>query len=324
MKIHPAMKQGFVPLFVQLLLITLIILNMIHRRVDAYQTSFPKPSDNDQVLLTVTVRDDDGRLVSNLPKTTFTIYDDKTQQEISIFQGNDQPLSIAIVFDLSRSMITEDTGGFNLLKESLKRFVELSHTSNEYFILGFANQSQLILDWTHNRDSVIQALTELKADRSSSRSVLFDACYVAIDKLRRGSHSRQVILLMTDGQESNSHHNYNQVERLFQESNVVLYSMGFVQTGDPLVEYGKEVLSNFCNLSGGLIFVYKTKSQIKLAFESVASELRNQYVIGFKPIKSGDDKVHKVKVDVKWERSGKKLSLQARTRKVYYSVKGTK
>ncbi len=110
----------------------------------------------DLVTLTLTVTDLYGRFVSGLNKNAFTVFDDNQEQEITFFSDVDAPISVGILFDVSGSMSGEKIGK---ARKALERFINTSHPSDEYFLIGFNNRAQLLLDRSRDGDAVLQRLT---------------------------------------------------------------------------------------------------------------------------------------------------------------------
>lgn len=134
----------------------------------------------DLITLTVTVTDTYGRFVTGLGQNAFTLFDDKTQQEISFFSDEDAPVSLGVVFDVSGSM-----GGSKIDKarEALSKFIDTSHSRDEYFLIGFNQRAQLLLDKTRDSDSLMQKLTFVQ---TKGQTALYDACYLGVERVARG------------------------------------------------------------------------------------------------------------------------------------------
>ncbi|HEV7890676.1 MAG TPA: hypothetical protein VGP08_08555, partial [Pyrinomonadaceae bacterium] len=110
-------------------------------RVQPADDTKPVIVHTDLVTLTVTVTDTYGRFVTGLNQNAFQILDDKTAQQITFFSDEDAPVSLGVVFDVSGSM-----GGDKIAKarEALAKFIDTSHSRDEYFLIGFNNRAQLL------------------------------------------------------------------------------------------------------------------------------------------------------------------------------------
>lgn len=270
----------------------------------------------DLVTLTVTVTDQYGRYVSGLQQNAFKVFDDKEEQEITYFSDDDSPVSVGIVFDLSGSMSGEK---ISRARQALSRFIETSHNSDEYFLIGFNNRAQLLMERTRDGDAVLNKLTFVQ---TKGQTALYDACYLGVEKVQRGAHPKRAIILISDGQDNDSRYTFGEVRKLLKESDVVLYGIGILGGNDPGSAQGMEgqsILDELSSVSGGKAFFPNSAAEMDEIFERIALELRHQYSIGYKPKSfNNDGKWHKLKVKVTPPRGLPRLFV--RSREGYYAV----
>lgn len=270
----------------------------------------------DLVSLTLTVTDLYGRYVSGLTKKAFTIVDNDREQEITYFSDADAPVSVGVLFDVSGSM-----SGDKIVKarNALKRFVATSHPSDEYFLIAFNNRAQLLLDRTRDGEALLQKLTLVEPRQNTA---LYDAVYLGLDRVTRGSHQKRALLIISDGQDNASRYNFGEVRRLMKESDVVTYAVGIVDAGDlgsPLGMQGQAFLDELTSVTGGKSFYPTSDVEMDEIFERIALELRHQYSIGYTPTDfQPDGKWRKVKVKVKPPRGLPRLTV--RGREGYYAT----
>src|SRR6266478_5992625 len=146
----------------------------------------------DLVTLAVTVTDAQGRAVEGLEKSAFTIYDNKTRQDISFFDDADEPVSVAVVFDVSGSM-TE--GKITRAKEALEGFIQTSHPQDEFYLIEFSSTARVLLEKTRDADAVAAKLTYIQPHGNTA---LYDAVYLGIERLERATLKKRVLLLISD------------------------------------------------------------------------------------------------------------------------------
>jgi Ca-activated chloride channel family protein len=264
---------------------------------------------SDLITLTVTVTDTYGRFVTGLGKNAFTIFDDKTQQEISFFSDEDAPVSLGVVFDVSGSM-----GGDKIMRarEALSKFVDTSHARDEYFLIGFNTRAQLLLDHTRDSDALMQKLTFVQ---TRGQTALYDATYLGVERVTRGAHKKRAILLISDGQDNSSRYTFSELKRLLKESDVIIYAIGIVGTNDDstLGYGGRAILEELAGVSGGKAFFPSTGAEMNDTFERIALELRTQYSIGYRPSAfANDGKWHKIKIKVQPPRGFPRLFVRGR------------
>jgi len=270
----------------------------------------------DLITFTVTVTDTYGRFVSGLNKNAFTIFDDKKPQEITYFSDDDAPVSVGVIFDVSGSMSGDKV---RRARDALSKFVQTSHNSDEYFLIGFNSRAQLLMDKTRDGDAVLDKMTFVQ---TRGNTALYDACYLGVEKVQRGTHPKRALLLISDGQDNNSRYTFNELRRLLKESDVVLYGVGILGGGDAGSALGMEgqgILDELASVSGGKAFFPRSPAEMDDIFEQIALELRHQYSIGYKPTDfSNDSKWHKVKVKVAPPRGLPRLFV--RTKEGYYAI----
>ncbi len=269
----------------------------------------------DLVTLTLTVTDLYGRFVSGLNKNAFTAFDNNQEQEITFFSDADAPASIGILFDVSDSMSGEKIGK---ARKALERFINTSHPSDEYFLIAFNSRAQLLLDRTRDGDAVLRKLTLVQPKNNTA---LYDAVYLGVERVTRGTRQKKAMLIISDGQDNASRYNFGEVRRLLKESDVTVYAVGImdrVDAGSVTGMQGQAFLDELTSVTGGKSFYPQTDVEMDEIFERIALELRHQYSIGFTPKDfKPDGKWHKVKVKVKPPRGLSRLTV--RTREGYYA-----
>lgn len=274
----------------------------------------------DLITLTVTVTDTYGRYVSGLTKSAFTLLDQKIPQEITFFSDDDSPVSVGVIFDVSGSMSGDKV---KKAREALSKFVQTSHNSDEYFLIGFNSRAQLLLEKTRDGNAVLDKLMFVQ---TRNNTALYDACYLGVEKVQRGAHPKRALLLISDGQDNNSRYTFSELRRLLKESDVVLYGIGILggnDAGSSLGMEGQGILDELANVSGGKAFFPRSAVEMDDIFEQIALELRHQYSIGYKPSNfTNDGKWHKIKVKVTPPRGLPKLFV--RSKEGYFAIAGAR
>ncbi|HEX7331122.1 MAG TPA: VWA domain-containing protein [Pyrinomonadaceae bacterium] len=250
-------------------------------------------TNTDLINVNVIVTDRDGKHVSGLDKSAFAVVDDELTQEISFFSAQDIPISIAVIFDTSQSMEAEK---IVRAREALARFIELSHRSDEYFLISFSDRVQLLLDGSQDIETVLERFAYLKPQGQTS---LYDATYLGIEKVARGSRARRAILLITDGNDTCSRYSLRDVSLALQESDVVVYAIGILGFSRVKALAGRRTLERLTSVSGGKAYFPGSSEALIGAFEQIALELRSQYFIAYRPIDlSSGRKWHRIKVEL--------------------------
>jgi Ca-activated chloride channel family protein len=287
--------------------------------VDDDDPDMPVRIKTDLVTLTLTVTDPYGRYVSGLAKNAFTITDNGIEQDISFFSDSDAPVSVGIIFDVSGSMSGEKIGK---ARKALERFITSSHPMDEYFLIAFNSRAQLLMDRTRDGEAVLSKLTLVKPKNNTA---LYDAVYLGIERVTRGSHQKRALMIISDGQDNASRYNFGEVRRLMKESDVVTYAVGIMDGGDmsgSLGMQGQAFLDELSSVTGGKSFYPQTDIELDEIFERIALELRHQYSIGYTPKDfQPNGKWRKVKIKVKPPRGMPRLTV--RGREGYYATPNT-
>src|SRR5262245_10320797 len=250
----------------------------------------------DLVSLTVTVTDSFDRLVMGLDRGNFEIYEDKVKQEISFFSEADAPVNLGIVFDVSGSM----KGKLDRARDALKAFIQTSHSDDVFFLVGFNQRANLLAEFTGG-DELANKLTLVDP---GGQTALYDATYLGIEKVKQGRHSRNAILLISDGQDNSSRYSYGELRKLLKEAGVLIYCIGIVEmgggAGGTLDMQGQAILEEIAQTTGGKAFFPKSGAELEEITTRIALELRHQYSIGYSPTNlNRDGQWRKIKVSVK-------------------------
>jgi Ca-activated chloride channel family protein len=263
----------------------------------------------DMVLVPVTITDPMNRLLTGLEREDFQIFENGGKQKISSFASEDAPVSIGIIFDLSGSM------GSKLIRarESILRFIKTANPQDEFFVIGFNERPELIENFTSSVEDIEARLATV---RSGRRTSLLDAIYYGLAKMKDARHERKALLVVSDGGDNSSRYTEGEVRSQVRESDVEIYSIGIFDRYAPTAEErnGPELLNDVSEQTGGRLFRVDDIAEMGDIAEKVSAELRNQYVIGYRPRNlTRDGKWRKVKVKVNPPAGLPLLTVHART-----------
>jgi Ca-activated chloride channel family protein len=281
------------------------------------------------VVLDVAVVDQANHTLTNLKQEDFTIYENNVRQPVSFFSEEEAPTSLGLVIDTSRSMAPK----LNTVIAAALRLIRESHQDDEAFIIEFKSEAELVQDFTKNVDEIEDALQDLVAH---GQTALLDAVYLSVQHAhKQGKHRRKAVVLITDGEERDSYYTENQVMELLRESDVQVYIIGFTQgldmdrynifkgTGKRRIgrreKRARHLLEELAQVSGGRVFYPENLSELDPIAQTIARELRTQYIVGYYPTNAQRDGTWRsVRVDIKPDEKGNKRI--ARTRSGYYAT----
>lgn len=253
---------------------------------DATLKTHTKPffSNVDVVLVPVTVTDPLARIVTGLDKTNFRLLDNDRQQDIEFFYTQDAPISVGIVFDNSGSM----SRAINISREAVKEFMKTSNPDDEFFMITFAEKPKLTNDFS---DAPEKIEGNLVYTMPRGQTALWDAVYLGLSKMRTAKYSRKALLVISDGGENDSRYSAKELRRMVVESDVQIYGVGI-----PGADYDVTGMQAISSYSGGRMYEGPPSTFADTA-EKIAIELRNQYVVGYRPKDlARDGKFHKIKI----------------------------
>ncbi|HEX4029380.1 MAG TPA: VWA domain-containing protein [Terracidiphilus sp.] len=265
--------------------------------------------DVDLVLVPVTITDPMNRLVTGLEQNDFQVFENNGAQAISSFACEDAPVSIGIIFDLSGSMSSK----LIRAKEAILQFIKTANPQDEFFVIGFNDRPELIEDFT---SSVEDIQARLATVQSGHRTALLDAIYYGVAKMKDAHHERKALLVVSDGGDNRSRYTEGEVRAQVRESDVEIYSIGIFDPYAPTPEErtGPQLLEDLSDSTGGRMFRVDDVDEMSDIAEKISMELRNQYVIGYRPRDDvRDGKWRKVKVKVNPPPGLPPLTVYART-----------
>jgi VWFA-related protein len=177
------------------------------------------------VNVTATVTDDTGRFVSGLQKEDFTVYDDGNRQEIAYFSNDRVPVSLGIVLDASGSM---EGDRMATAKKAIERFVyDLLGPQDELFFVEFSNRPRITQQWTRDRRLISRAVQRVQP---SGGTALYDAVADALPLAGAGENRKKAVLVISDGNDSNSSVSVAELRQMIRESEVMVYALGVENT----------------------------------------------------------------------------------------------
>jgi len=267
------------------------------------------------VLVPVTVSDSLDRSVTTLKKQDFSLYEENKLQEIRYFSTEAEPASVAILLDVSKSM----TDKIETERAAIVEFFNNAHPQDEYFAIAFSDRPRVLAGPT---DSIDTAQQRLMAIQPGGPTAMLDAIYLAVAELRAARYKRKAILIVSDGGDNASRYTSREIKSLLRESDVQVYAIGlfetfFVNTIEERL--GKKWLSEITDVTGGRTITVDKRSKLPQAAATISRELRNQYVLGYRPPGPSTDKWRRVKVRI--NSSAEDRPLRAYYKEGYYSTR---
>ncbi len=251
---------------------------------------------------------------------------------ITHFSAERVPVSLGIVLDTSGSMAGEK---LRTARAAIERFLaQLLNPDDEVFLYGFASEVRLLQDWTTNREAVSASL---RGVRASGGTAMYDAVVGAVPKAESGRHRKKAVVLMSDGDDTNSRTGLAEVRTAVRETEVLVYAIGidgedgprarpqpsrprpipfpipgrrrapwpvFPQSPPTIGRFGwsrlnVSALRAITDESGGRTEIVRNAGDLNPATASIADELSRQYYLGYSSPGHRDGRWHTIRVEAR-------------------------
>jgi len=281
-----------------------------------------------------TVLDRRNKLISNLEKEDFKIFDDNQAQDIRYFsKQSDLPLRIGMLLDTSNSI--RDRLRFEQDAANNFLFSVLRRNKDEAFVMTFDDEPEIVQAFTSDTGLLRDHILKTRAGGGTAvYDAIFDACLKELSHPPRPPGDqpdvvRRVMILISDGEDNLSQHTRAEAIEMAQRTSVVIYTIStstqWVTLDDPSKERsgnrkyhlteGDKILQDLADETGGRSFYPYHVDDLDQSFQDIGEELRNQYSIAYNPINHAlDGRYHKIRIDVPDHKG-----YQVRARRGYYA-----
>jgi Ca-activated chloride channel family protein len=249
------------------------------------------------VLIPVTVTDPLNRFVTGLEKENFKLAEDKVDQNITSFSSEDAPISVGVIFDCSGSMSNK----MDKSRQAVAQFFKTANPEDEFFLVQFANDAQMVQHFTHNLEEIQNRLTFTQA---KGQTALLDAIYMGLHEMKKAQNPRKALLIISDGGDNNSRYTATEVKNLVKEADVQIYAIGIYEMGPnrgrtPEEASGPALLTEITEPTGGRQYEVDNINELPDVAAKIGVELRNQYILGYAPQnQERDGKYRRVQVKI--------------------------
>jgi VWFA-related protein len=269
------------------------------------------------VVCHTTVIDKTGHLVTTLPQSAFTVFENKVRQTIRRFKREDVPVSLGLVIDNSGSMRNR----LAQVKSAALALVKESNPDDEVFIVNFNDSAYLDnpkdKPFTNDIRELEGALAKID---TRGGTAMRDAIQMSIQHLKGGHRDKKVLVVITDGNDNASLVTMDKILKNAHQSDVLIYGVGLLSEEEHR-EAGRarKALNDLAEATGGKTFFPKEVAEVDAIARQVAHDIRNQYVIEYSPSNSNMDGTFRaIKI------TAKAPGTTVRTRSGYYATPDAK
>jgi Ca-activated chloride channel homolog len=269
------------------------------------------------VSLNVTVTEA-GRYITDLQEQDFDVFEDGVRQTLTLFSRVQQPIALAILLDTSASM--EDKLG--TAQEAAIGFARRLRPGDVIEIVDFDSQVNILQPFTNDVAALEKAIRQTTVNGSTS---LYNALYISLKDLKKARARtteeirREAIIVLSDGDDTSSLIEYEEVLDLAKRSETAIYAIGLRQGNEGRREFKEAefVLRQLSQETGGRVFFPTSVSELPKIYEQIAEELSSQYALAYSSKNPQKNGVWR-RIAVRVARPG----LTARTRQGYYAPTG--
>src|SRR5690242_7878894 len=268
-------------------------------------------ADTRLVVLHASVTDRKGKLITNLDKNAFKVFENGELQQVKIFRREDVPVSLGIIIDDSGSMATKRSR----VEAAALAMVRASNSQDEVFIVNFNDDAYLDVPFTNDMHKMEQGLARID---SRGGTAMRDAINMSLDYIKsHAKRDKKVIVVITDGNDNASNVSLEKVVARSNQGDTLVYAIGlFTDEERREAAKARRALKELTSATGGLSFYPKDVSEVQSLAVEIAHDIRNQYTIAYTPsVQQLDGSYRQIKVTV--DAPGRPM---VRTRSGYYAT----
>lgn len=267
-------------------------------------------TDTRLVVLHASVSDKGGKLLTNLPQTSFKVFENGAEQQVKLFKREDVPVSLGIIIDNSASMRDKRTK----VSAASLALVKASNPQDEVFVVNFNDDAYLDQSFTNDVKQLEDALQKYD---TRGGTAMRDAISLSIDYVKSDAKKdKKVLMVITDGNDNSSNESLERLVKRAQDAGILVYAIGILADEAPNEsKKAKRALKAITDATGGMVFYPKDLTEVEKLALQVAHEIRNQYIIGYSPTVQDDGSYRQIRVVV----NGHGGAL-VRTRSGYYAT----
>jgi Ca-activated chloride channel homolog len=235
------------------------------------------------VSLNVTVTDSQGRYVTDLEQTDFSVFEDGAKQELSFFNRTNLPIALSLLVDSSASMEQR----MEHAQEAAIGFAKRIRSQDLAQIVDFDSRVEIKHGFTNN---VADLEAAIRTTSPGGSTALHNAVYISLKELAKvraknpDEIRRQAIVVLSDGEDTSSLVSFEEVLELAKRSETAIYTIGLQPRETTALRGFREaefVLRQLAQETGGRAFFAQKIEDLKNVYAQIADELSSQYSMGY-------------------------------------------
>jgi len=235
------------------------------------------------VSINVTVVDSQGRYVTDLAESDFSVFEDGAKQELTFFNRSNLPIALSILIDSSASMEQRMENA----QEAAIGFAKKIREQDLAQVVDFDSRVEIKLGFTNKAGELETAIRTTSAGGSTA---LHNAVYISLKELAKVKAKnpdeirRQAIVVLSDGEDTSSLVSFEEVLELAKRSETAIYTIGLQPRETSALRGFREaefVLRQLAQETGGRAFFAQKVDDLKDVYGQIADELSSQYSMGY-------------------------------------------
>jgi VWFA-related protein len=229
------------------------------------------------VVLHATVRNSRGEFVTNLDRSAFTVYENGKKQPITVFSGDDIPVSMGLLIDNSGSMRTLRSK----VEAAALALARASNPGDEIFVLNFNDKAHIDVAFTSDVHVLEAGIGRVDSIGGTAMRDAIDMAQAYVGE--HGTRDRKVLLVITDGIDNASVVARHQIEKQAEERDTIIFAVGLFGDADR-ARQGRHELDLLAARTGGLTYYPTNIDDIGVVALEIAQQIRHQYTIAYTPL----------------------------------------
>ena len=254
-------------------------------------------AESEVVTVDVSVLDNRGMPIPNIPKGNFRILEDNVPQTVTQFSVTEAPMTVALVVEFSNRYQSYWSYGWYETLQAAYGFTQTLRPDDYMAVIAYDLRTEMLTDFTNDKNKIAEAMQRLRIP-GFSESNMFDALTDTADRMTK-IEGRRAIVIITSGIDTFSKLTYDKTRKSLQESGVPVYSVSILQLvrtmmearGGNMIDFlqGDNEMRTFAKETGGQAFFPRFMAEMPGAFAQINNALRNQYSLGYSPTNQARD-----------------------------------
>jgi len=248
------------------------------------------------VSLNVTVQDGGAKFISGLQPTDFAVFEDGVKQDVRFFESAAVPVDLIVLIDTSASMGDK----MDVVHDAATGFLKTLRSGDRGAVVSFSDSVTVIQPLTPDRESLEKAVRSTTAHGATS---LYNALYISLKQFGQTARAsddvhRQAIVVLSDGEDTSSLVSFDDVLSLARKMGVNIYTVSLQSrwAAQRQAEQGGHHYFNDADYSmkmlareTGAQSFFAGPTELRGVYSTIATELANQYSIGYVPMNPRSD-----------------------------------